>query len=90
MSPFPTAKAAGAKLDSLVRAEVQFIYDLNVDADGVPKPYDMEASSIDLYSIDEIKKALEDGEFTLANACLKLVLFIWHGMTTLSRITLRL
>ncbi len=54
---------------------------MKVDADVIPKPYDMETSSIDLYSIDEIKKALEDGDFTLANACIILDFFIRYGLT---------
>jgi 8-oxo-dGTP pyrophosphatase MutT (NUDIX family) len=66
----------------LIRAEVQFVYELKVDAHVVPKPYDMEASDISLYSVDEIKKALDNGEFTPANACLVLDFFIRHGLTT--------
>ncbi|KUJ12398.1 uncharacterized protein LY89DRAFT_738188 [Mollisia scopiformis] len=66
----------------LIRAEVQFIYDMKVGPEIVPMPYDMEASSIDLFTIDEIKNALDDGEFTPANACLMLDFFIRHGLTT--------
>jgi 8-oxo-dGTP pyrophosphatase MutT (NUDIX family) len=66
----------------LIRAEIQYIYHLKVGPDVVPKPYDMEASDISLYSIDETKKALDDGEFTPANACLILDFFIRHGLTT--------
>ena len=66
----------------LIRAETQFVYDMKVDASVVPTPFDMEASDISLYTIDEIKKALDDGEFTPGNACLILDFFIRHGLVT--------
>ncbi len=66
----------------LIRPEIQYVYHMKVGSDVVPKPYDMEASDISLYSIDETKKALDAGEFTPANACLILDFFIKHGLTT--------
>ena len=50
--------------------------------DVVLKPYDMETSDISLYFVVKTKKALDEGEFTLANACLTLDFFIKHGLTT--------
>ena len=66
----------------LIRAKIQYIYHMKVGSDVVPKPYDMEASDISLYSIAETKKALDDGEFTPANACLIPDFFIRQGFTT--------
>jgi 8-oxo-dGTP pyrophosphatase MutT (NUDIX family) len=66
----------------LIRAEIQYIYHLKVGPDVVPKPYDGEASDISLYSIVETKKALDNGDFTPANACFILDFFIKHGLTT--------
>ena len=66
----------------LIRAEIQYIYHLKVGPDVVPKSYDMEASNVSLYSIADTENALGDGEFTPANACLILDLFIKHGLTT--------
>jgi 8-oxo-dGTP pyrophosphatase MutT (NUDIX family) len=66
----------------LIRAEIQYIYDMKVGKDVIPAPHDMEASSINLYSVNEIKKALDDGDFTPANACLILDFFIRHGLVT--------
>lgn len=66
----------------LIRAETQFVYDMKVDASVVPTPFDMEASDISLYTIEETKKALDDGEFTPGNACLILDFFIRHGFVT--------
>lgn len=66
----------------LIRAEIQYIYDMKVGKDVFPTPNDMEASSIELFSVNEIKRALDDGEFTPANACLILDFFIRHGLVT--------
>jgi hypothetical protein len=59
----------------LIRAEIQYVYHLKVGPDVVPKPYDGEASDISLYSIAEAKKALDNGDFTPANACFILDFF---------------
>lgn len=66
----------------LIRAEIQYIYDMKVGRDVIPAPNDMEASSINLYSVSEIKRPLDDGEFTPASACLTLDFFIRHGIVT--------
>ena len=76
------SKSTSGGEPGLIRAEVQYIYDMKVGKDIVPKPYDMEASDISLYSIKQIKDALDNGEFTPANACLMLDFFIRHGLTT--------
>lgn len=66
----------------LIRAEIQYIYDMKVGKDVIPSPHDMEASDISLYTVHEIKQALDNGEFTPANACLILDFFIRHGLVT--------
>lgn len=75
-------KSAKGSEPGLIRAEVQYIYDMKVGPDVKPTPFDHEASDISLYSIEEIKKALDDGDFTPANACLMLDFFIRHGLVT--------
>ncbi len=75
-------KSAKGSEPRLIRAEVQYAYDMKVGPDVKPTPFDQEASDISLYSIDEIKKALDEGEFTPANACLMLDFFIRHGLVT--------
>ena len=75
-------KSAKGSEPGLIRAEVQYAYDMRVGSDVKPTPFDQEASDISLYSVDEIKKALNDGEFTPANACLMLDFFIRHGLVT--------
>lgn len=66
----------------IVRAEIQYIYHLKVGPEVVPKPYDGEASDISLYSVAETKRALDNGDFTPANACFILDFFIKHGLIT--------
>ncbi len=66
----------------LIRAEVQYIYDMKVGPEVVPKPNDQEAAGFDLYSVEQIKKAIDDGEFSPGNACFYLDFFIRHGLTT--------
>lgn len=76
------SKTTSGGESGLIRAETQFVYDMKVDESVIPTPFDMEASDISLYSVDEIKKALDDGEFTPGNACLILDFFIRHGLVT--------
>lgn len=76
------AKTTSGGESGLIRAEIQYVYDMKVGKDVIPTPNDMEASNISLYSVDEIKRALDDGELTPANACLMLDFFIRHGIVT--------
>ncbi|KAF1962041.1 thiamine pyrophosphokinase [Byssothecium circinans] len=76
------SKSARGSEPGLIRAEVQYIYDMKVVPDVTPTLFDQEVSEMRLYSIDEIKTALDDGEFTPANACLILDFFIRDGLVT--------
>ncbi len=76
------SKTTSGGESGLIRAEVQFLYEMKVGPDVIPAPHNMEASDISLYTIDEIKKALADGEFTPADACFFLDFFIRHGLMT--------
>ncbi|TKA52783.1 hypothetical protein B0A55_12852 [Friedmanniomyces simplex] len=55
---------------------------MKVGPDVVPKVHDMEASGFELLSIDELKKAIEEGDSTPGNACFFLDFFIRHGIVT--------
>lgn len=66
----------------LIRPEMQYIYEMKVNEDVVPTPFDNEASDISLYSIEEIRKSLFSGDWTPANACIMLDFFIRHGLIT--------
>jgi hypothetical protein len=76
-----TKTASGGEA-GLIRAETQSVYDMKVDSSVVPKPFDNEASDISLFSIEEIKKALDDGENTPGNGWLILDFFIRHDLVT--------
>jgi 8-oxo-dGTP pyrophosphatase MutT (NUDIX family) len=66
----------------LIRAEVQFQYEMKVGPDVVPTVNDGEASDISLYSLDDVKRAIDEGDFTPGNACFILDFFIRHGLVT--------
>lgn len=66
----------------LIRPEIQYLYEMKVNEDVVPTPFDNEASDISLYSIEEIRKSLFSGDWTPANACIMLDFFIRHGLIT--------
>lgn len=68
--------------EGLIRAETQFLFEMKVGPDIVPKPHDIEASDISLYSVPEIKNALDQGEFTPINPCYILAFFIRYEIVT--------
>ncbi|KAG6362459.1 hypothetical protein INS49_010689 [Diaporthe citri] len=76
------AKTTSGGESGLIRAEIQYIYDMKVGKDVIPTPNDMEASNISLYSVNDIKRAPDDGDFTPANACLMLDFLIRDGLVT--------
>lgn len=47
----------------LVQPEIEYIYDVEMDADKIPDPVDKEAEDFKLMTIDEIKTRLFNGEF---------------------------
>lgn len=66
----------------LLCPEIQFTYEMKVPADLIPVPGDGEAEGFALMSIDQLKEALADGEFTPANGEVVLDFFIRHGILT--------
>jgi 8-oxo-dGTP pyrophosphatase MutT (NUDIX family) len=62
--------------------EVQFVYEMKIPRDLIPTPGDNEAEEIKLMTVPELKEALAKGEFTPANGCIILDLFIRHGILT--------
>ena len=78
---FRTDERAGGEL-GLFTPEVQFTYEMELPKDAIPTPGDNEAEEITLMSIEQIKTALEKGEFTPAHGCIVLDFFIRHGILT--------
>lgn len=72
-------KRAGGET-GLIQPECQYIYDIEVDADVVPKPGDNEVEAFYLWTVDEVKNALADGQFKPNCAVVLLDFFIRHGI----------
>ncbi len=64
----------------LLTPEVQFTYEMKVGTDFIPKPGDNEVESFTLLDVEELRKALGNGEFTPANGCIVLDFFVRHGI----------
>ncbi|RAL14072.1 thiamine pyrophosphokinase-related protein [Aspergillus homomorphus CBS 101889] len=72
---------AGGETD-LAQPEVEYIFDVKVDADVVLKPGDSEVEQFHLLSVEETKKALANGEFKPNCAVVLIDFFIRHGILT--------
>jgi 8-oxo-dGTP pyrophosphatase MutT (NUDIX family) len=66
----------------LLQPECEYIYDLKLDAETIPKPCDTEVECFYLWSVDEIKQALANGEFKPNCAVVLIDFFIRHGILT--------
>lgn len=66
----------------LLQPECQYIYDLELPEDVVPKPSDDEVAGFELMSVDEVKSALAGGEFKPNCALVLLDFFVRHGVLT--------
>jgi 8-oxo-dGTP pyrophosphatase MutT (NUDIX family) len=67
---------------NLMQPECQYIYDLELPEDTIPKPGDDEVEEFYLWSIDEVKQAMENGEFKPNCALVVLDFLIRHGFLT--------
>ncbi|GAQ09601.1 uncharacterized protein YJR142W [Aspergillus lentulus] len=72
---------AGGETD-LLQPEVEYVYDIKLSADVIPKPCDSEVEEFNLYTIEETKKALANGEFKPNCAVVLIDFFIRHGILT--------
>ncbi|OQO00149.1 hypothetical protein B0A48_13936 [Cryoendolithus antarcticus] len=66
----------------LLQPECQYVYDLELEDDVVPKPSDDEVESFELKSVEEVKKDLRDGSFKPNCAVVLLDFFVRHGIIT--------
>ncbi|KAH7068919.1 NUDIX hydrolase domain-like protein [Paraphoma chrysanthemicola] len=67
---------------NLMQPECQYIYDLELPEDTIPKPGDDEVEEFYLWSIDEVKQAMENGEFKPNCALVVLDFLVRHGFLT--------
>jgi 8-oxo-dGTP pyrophosphatase MutT (NUDIX family) len=75
-----TAKAGGET--GLLQPECQYVYDIELPADVIPKPGDDEVEEFYLWTVDEVKEAMAKGEFKPNCALVMLDFFIRHGILT--------
>lgn len=72
---------AGGEI-GLCQPECQYVYDLVLPDDVIPKPGDDEAVDFRLFSLDEVKAALAAGQFKPNCAMLLVEFFVRHGILT--------
>ena len=66
----------------LLQPECQYIYDLEVGDDVVPKPGDKEVENFHLWTVEEVQRALAKGAFKPNCALVLLDFFVRHGLMT--------
>ena len=66
----------------LLQPECQYVYDLEVGEDVVPKPGDNEVEKFHLWTVEEIQVALGNGDFKPNCALVMLDFFVRHGILT--------
>ena len=66
----------------LLQPESQYVYDLEVNMDVVPRPNDEEVEAFYLWTVHEVKAGLERGEFKPNCALVLLDFFIRHAILT--------
>jgi len=66
----------------LLQPECQYVYDLELDAETVPRPCDDEVQGFELMSVKEVQEALGKGEFKPNCAVVLLDFFVRHGLLT--------
>lgn len=74
------ARAGGET--GLLQPEVEYVYDIKLDASQIPKPSDTEVEDFRLWTIDEVKESLARGEWKPNCAVVILDFFIRHGILT--------
>ena len=68
---------------NLMQPECQYIYDLELPEDVVPKPGDDEVEEFYLWSVEEVQEAMRKGEFKPNCALVVLDFLIRHGILTM-------
>lgn len=66
----------------LLQPSIRYVFDLKVDADVVPKPGDSEVEEFSLWALDDLKKAVAEGQFRPSSTLVLLDFFIRHGILT--------
>ena len=64
----------------LLQPECQFVYDLEVEKDVIPKPNDDEVEDFQLWTVAKVQEAMAEGKFKPNCALVLLDFFIRHGI----------
>ena len=67
---------------NLLQPECQYIYDLELPEDIIPKPGDDEVEEFYLWSVEEVQEAMKKGEFKPNCALVVLDFLVRHGILT--------
>lgn len=74
------ARAGGEA--GLLQPECQYVFDMEIGAEVIPKPGDNEVEDFYLWTVNEVKVALAEGQFKPNCAVVLLDFFIRHGILT--------
>nr|POE66645.1 uncharacterized protein CFP56_72068 [Quercus suber] len=66
----------------LLQPECQYVYDLELAEDVIPKPSDDEVAGFELMTVEQAKEALGNGDFKPNCAAVLIEFFIRHGLIT--------
>ena len=66
----------------LLQPEVEYVYDIKLNDSIIPKPCDSEVEKFHLFTVEETKQALANGEFKPNCALVLIDFFIRHGIVT--------
>ena len=72
---------AGGEI-GLLQPECQYVYDLEIGDEVLPKPGDNEVEDFYLWTVEEVQRALARGEFKPNCALVLLDFFVRHGILT--------
>ncbi|EUC50700.1 hypothetical protein COCMIDRAFT_31905 [Bipolaris oryzae ATCC 44560] len=67
---------------NLMQPEVQYVYDLELPEDTIPKPGDDEVEEFYLWTVDEVQEAMRNGEFKPNCSLVVLDFLVRHGILT--------
>lgn len=67
---------------NLLQPEVQYVYDLELPEDVIPKPGDDEVEEFYLWTVDEVQAAMKRGDFKPNCALVMLDFLVRHGILT--------
>lgn len=66
----------------LLQPECQFVYDLELSQDVIPKPNDDEVENFQLWPVEKVQKAMAQAQFKPNCALVLLDFFVRHGILT--------